>query len=291
MSRCWSSKRCEQPDSAVHNSPEVTYVPSSEFQPATDELLYQQSGAVVWLTFNRPAARNAMTWAMYQGLYDACEHVEADERVQVLVLRGAGDKAFVSGTDIAQFRSFATADDALEYERSGARYVGRLEALSKATIAMIQGYCAGAGAAIATACDLRLAAPSVRFGVPIARTLGNTLSTENFARLIQQLGAARTKELLFTGRFIEADEGRAIGLFQEIVPEQELQARVQTLAEQIAANAPLTIRATKQAVNRIVAQGPSVNTDDLILLCYLSRDFEEGVDSFLAKRQPRWEGR
>jgi enoyl-CoA hydratase/carnithine racemase len=264
---------------------------SSEFVPTTEELHYERNGAIAWLTFNRPAARNAMTWAMYEGLYEACEHVDADERVRVLVLRGAGDKAFVAGTDIVQFRSFSTAEDALEYERNGARYVERLETVRKPTVAMLRGYCAGAGAAIAVATDLRLAAPSVRFGVPIARTLGNTLSTENFARLVQQIGPARTKELLFTGRFIAAEEGRAIGLFQEIVPEARLEERTQALAEQIAANAPLTLRAAKEAVNRILAHGPSANTDDLILHCYLSRDFQEGVESFLAKRPPNWEGR
>jgi enoyl-CoA hydratase len=255
------------------------------------ELLYERSGAVAFLTFNRPAARNAMTWAMYEGLEDACEQVDADDRVRVFVLRGAGDRAFIAGTDIAQFQSFSTPEDALSYERNGSRYVGRLEAVRKPTIAMLRGYCAGAGAAIAAACDLRLVAPSVKFGVPIARTLGNTLSTENFARLIHLIGAARTKELLFTARFIEADEGRAIGLFQEVVDDERLEARTLELAQQVAGNAPLTIRATKEAVNRILEQGPAADTDDLILMCYLSDDFREGVASFLAKRPPEWRGR
>lgn len=262
-----------------------------EFIPSTDELLYERAGPLAWLTFNRPAARNAITWAMYEGLEAACVHVDADERVRAFVLRGAGDKAFVAGTDISQFLSFSTAEDALRYERNGARYVGRLGAVGKPTIAMLRGYCAGAGAAIAAACDLRLAAPDVRFGVPIARTLGNTLSTENFVRLIELIGPARTKELLFTARFVEAEEGRAIGLFQEIVEPDRLEARTRELAEQVAANAPLTIRATKAAVARILEQGPNADTDDLILMCYLSEDFKEGVDSFLGKRLPDWQGK
>lgn len=264
---------------------------SDEFVPPTDELLYERRGPVALLTFNRPQARNALTWAMYQALEAACEHVDADERVRVLVLRGAGERAFVAGTDISQFQRFSTAEDALAYERNGARHVGRLEQVRKPTIALLRGFCAGAGAAIATACDLRLAAPDAQFGVPIARTLGNTLSTENFARLINLLGPARTKELLFTARFIGAEEGRAIGLFNEVVAAEQLEARAVELAEQIAALAPLTLSATKQAVNRILERGPTAETDDLILMVYLSADFKEGVRSFLDKRPPTWQGR
>lgn len=262
-----------------------------DFIPATDGLLYERRGAVALLTFNRPEARNAMTWAMYQGLYDACEYVDADDRVRVLVLQGAGDRAFVAGTDISQFQAFATEQDALDYERRGNRILGRLEAVRKPTITLIRGYCVGGGAGIAMACDLRLATPDARFGVPIARTLGNTLSTHNIARLLALIGPAKTKEILFTARFIEAEEGRRLGLFNEIVPAPDIDARIFELAEQIAANAPLTIRATKEAVRRLLEHGRIQEADDLILLCYLSRDFKEGVSAFLEKRPPRWEGR
>jgi enoyl-CoA hydratase len=264
---------------------------AADFVPATDELIYQRSGPVAFLTFNRPAAHNAMTWAMYQGLYDACEHVDADEQVRVFVLRGAGERAFVSGTDISQFQSFSTAEDALSYERNAARYVGRLEAVRKPTVAMIRGYCAGGGAAIALASDIRLASRDAKFGVPIARTLGNTLSTENFARLVAVIGAARTKDILITARFVEAEEGKTIGLYHDVVDADRLEARTLELAQQIARNAPFTIRAAKEAVNRIQQHGPGANTDDLILMCYLSEDFKEGVRSFLEKRPPDWQGK
>src|SRR5690349_12290654 len=212
----------------------------SEFVPKTEELLYERRGAIAFLTFNRPQARNALTWPMYEGLYACCEHVDADERVKVLVLRGAGDKAFVAGTDISQFRAFATPEDALQYEENNNRYASRLENVAKPVVAMIRGACTGGGAAFALCCDLRVATPDVRFGIPIARTLGNTLSMQNFARLVSLVGPARAKDLIFTARLVGADEGRALGLFNEIVEADHIEARTLELAEQIAANAPLT---------------------------------------------------
>lgn len=257
----------------------------------TGELIFEIDGAIAWLTFNRPHARNAMTWAMYEGLSAACERVDADEAIRILVLRGAGDRAFVSGTDIAQFQAFATADDALAYERNVNRFVSRLEAVRKPTIAMIRGYCAGGGAALAAACDLRIAGEDAKFGAPIARTLGNTLSAQNLARLIALLGAARTKEILFTARFIDADEGRAIGLFNQVVPSDLIEVRTRELAARIASHAPLTLRAIKETVRRVLAPESVEEPTDLYLLCYLSQDFKEGVAAFLEKRAPQWRGR
>ncbi len=262
-----------------------------DFTPATSELLYERRGPIAVLTFNRPASRNAMTWAMYEGLYEACEHVDTDDRVRVLVLRGAGEKAFVAGTDIAQFQAFSTADDALAYERNINRIVSRVETVQKPTLAMIHGYCVGGGAGIAMACDLRLASLDARFGVPIARTLGNTFSSQNFARLVALIGASRAKELIFTARFIEAEEGKAIGLFSEIMPGERLESRTLELADTIAGHAPLTLRSTKEAVRRILEHGRPEEAQDLILMCYMSADFREGIAAFLEKRPPRWEGR
>src|SRR5260370_14649582 len=171
----------------------MTTTEKAEFVPKTDELLYERRGAVAFLTFNRPQARNALTWAMYEGLYDCCEHVDNDERVKVLVLRGAGDKAFVAGTDISQFKAFSTPKDALTYESNNNRYAGRLESMKKPTIPSIRGACTGGAAAFALCCDMRLAAPDARFHVPISRTLGNILSMQNFVRLGPLIRSRRTK--------------------------------------------------------------------------------------------------
>lgn len=263
----------------------------TDLVPRTPDLLYERHGAVAILTFNRPDARNAMTWDMYEGLCDACEHVDADDRVRVFVLRGAGDKAFVAGTDIAQFRQFTTPQHAIEYEKKQNRNVGRVEAVRKPTIAMIRGFAVGGGANIALACDLRIAATDAKLGVPIAKTLGNTLSIVTLARIVSYVGPARTKELLFTARLIGAEEGKAAGVFNEVVEPERLEARTMEVAEEIAANAPLTIRSVKEGVRRLMERARIEEAEDLVQLAYQSEDFKEGIEAFLAKRPPRWRGR
>jgi enoyl-CoA hydratase/carnithine racemase len=263
----------------------------AEFTPRTADLVYERRDAIAVLTFNRPDARNAMTWEMYQGLYEACEHVDRDDRVRVLVLRGAGDKAFVAGTDISQFRQFTTPQHAIDYEAKQNRNVGRVEAVKKPTVAMIRGYAVGGGASIALACDLRIAATDAKLGVPIARTLGNTLSIATLARIMSYIGPARTKELLFTARLIAADEGKAAGVFNEVVEPERLEARTFEVAQQIASNAPLTIRSVKEGVRRLVEHARIEEAEDLVLMAYMSEDFKEGVEAFLAKRAPTWRGR
>ena len=263
----------------------------TDFTPRTADLKYELRGAVAVLTFDRPDARNAMTWDMYQGLFDACEHVDADDRVRVLVLRGAGDKAFVAGTDISQFKQFTTPQHAIDYEKSQNRNVGRVEQVKKPTIAMIRGFAVGGGASIALACDLRIAATDARLGVPIAKTLGNTLSIKTLARIVSYIGPARTKELLFTARLIDAEEGKAAGVFNEVVEPDRLEARTLEVAEQIAANAPLTIRSVKEGVRRLMEHARIDDAEDLVLMAYESEDFKEGIDAFLNKRAPKWTGR
>ncbi len=267
------------------------YIEKTRIDLGTQDLVFELEGPVAWLTFNRPQVRNAMTWPMYEGLHAACERVDAEEAVRICILRGAGDRAFVAGTDISQFQAFQTADDALSYERNLNRIVSRLEAVRKPTLAMIRGVCAGGGAVIALACDLRIASQDATFGVPIARTLGNTLSAQNLARLAALAGPARAKELLFTARFLDAEEGKAAGLFSEVVAADALEPCARQLAADIAGAAPLTIRSIKEGMRRLLGHGRIEETPDLYLMCYLSEDFKEGVSAFLEKRAPTWRGR
>src|SRR5919205_520524 len=163
-----------------------------------DETIFEQDGAVAILTFNRPEARNAMTWGMYETLGATCERVDADDSIRVLVLRGAGDKAFVSGTDIRQFLEFKTKEDALGYEARTGRVLGRIAAMNKPTIAMIQGDAVGGGLFTSLACDLRYAAEHARFGVPVARTLGNFPAPASYTRLVAAIGPIRAREMMLT---------------------------------------------------------------------------------------------
>ena len=259
----------------------------------TGQLLVERKGPVLWVTFNRPEARNAMTWEMYDRLVEACEQVNSDPAVKAMVLTGAGGKAFVAGTDIAQFRDFHTEEDALHYEARGNHVMHTLETVRVPTIAAIAGPCTGGGAGMAASCDLRIGSPSARYGFPIARTLGNCLSMNNYARLFALLGPAKVKDIIFTARLMDAKEMLECGLLNELVADEEsLLPRAQELAEQLASHAPLTIQATKEALRRIRDRLVPEGADrDLILMCYMSRDFHEGVEAFLEKRRPHWTGR
>lgn len=258
-----------------------------------DELLFRQDGAVAFITFNRPYARNALTWTMYDRLLEYCERVDATDGIRVAVLTGAGDQAFVAGTDISQFREFRTPADAVSYEQRIDRIVDRLERVRKPTLAMIRGYCVGGGLPLALACDFRYASPDLKMGVPIARTLGNCLSMGNYARVVDLVGPARAKELVMLARMLDADEALRAGLVTEIVASDRLASRVLEVAQGISELAPLTLRATKEAVRRIQAHrrlGPGEG-DDLIVSCYTSEDFRSAVAAFLEKRAPAWTGR
>ena len=258
---------------------------------ASDQVLVKRDGPIVTLTFNRPEARNAMTWEMYQRLYDTCEEVDADDSIRVLVLKGAGGKAFVAGTDISQFTKFEGAEDGLRYERDGDQRSGRIARVKKPVIAQIQGYAVGGGLAIAAGADVRIATPDARFGAPIARTLGNCLSVQAYSRFMDLFGPSRLKEMIFTARMLSADEALAAGFVHEIVPADKIDARVKEQAEKIASHAPITLWATKEAVRRLQESRPLPDGDDLIAKVYGSADFREGVRAFVDKRPPRWTGK
>jgi enoyl-CoA hydratase len=262
----------------------------SETAALEDELLYEIRDGTGRITFNRPQARNSLTFRMYERLAEICEGAAEDVSLKVLVLTGAGDKAFASGTDIHQFRAFKTPQDAIDYEARIDRVLGTIERCQVPTIAAIAGVCAGGGAAIAACCDLRIGTQSAKFGFPIARTLGNCLSIANVSRLAALIGPARVKDVIFTARMVEAEEALRIGLLSETVDDfPALQQRTDELARLIASHAPLTLRVTKQALHRMQPKDLP-DDEDLIRMCYQSRDFREGMDAFLNKRPPQWTG-
>ncbi|MGH3389385.1 MAG: enoyl-CoA hydratase/isomerase family protein [Actinomadura sp.] len=255
---------------------------------------YESQGATALVTFDRPAARNAMTWEMYQELYDACERIDADDTIRVAVLRGAGGKAFVAGTDIGQFREFRTGAeggaDGAAYEQRISEIIDRLEAVKVPTVAVVDGYAVGGGLVIAAACDIRIATPSARFGLPIARTLGNCVSARTCALLVSLIGPARALELIYTAEFVGAERAAEIGLANEVVAPERLDTRLRELCERLSAHAPLTMWAAKETIRRLRAD-TLPEDDDIIRACYGSADFREGIAAFIDKRTPKWTGR
>ena len=256
----------------------------------TSELEHELREGTLWVRFNRPEARNALTFAMYEGLAELCATMPDDRSVRAMVISGAGGRAFAAGTDMTQFRAFETAQDALDYEARISGVLDTIERCPVPTIAALNGACTGGGAAIAAACDIRIAAASLKFGFPIARTLGNCLAAENLARLAELMGAGRLREMIFTARLLGADEAQRIGLVSEVLEDEPaLTARAEELAAQVGSMAPLTLRATKEAMRRNRA-ATKVDDADLIEMTYMSRDFRHGMEAFLAKRAPEWTG-
>lgn len=249
----------------------------------------ERHGLLATVTFDRPQERNAMTWAMYGQLGVFCEQLRQDASVRAVLFRGAGGKAFVAGTDIAQFLEFKDGDAGVAYEQRIDACIGMLEALPMPTIALVEGWAVGGGVAIASACDFRIATPESKFGVPIAKTLGNCLSMSNMARLVQALGAQRVKRMLLLAEMITADEALACGYLHAVVPGGELEAKGFALAEKLAALAPVTQAVAKEALRRL-QQHNLPNAEDLIRRAYGSKDFSEGVRAFTAKRPPVWSG-
>jgi enoyl-CoA hydratase len=254
----------------------------------SSNVVWDIDGSIGTLTFNRPLARNALTWDMYDALVDVCEQVDATPGLRVLVLRGAGE-AFCAGTDIAQFRDFTSGADGVGYERRLDAVVDRLERVTRPTIAAIDGAAVGGGCAIALACDLRLCTPRARFGVPVSRTLGNCLSIANTARLVDLIGPARVRELLFSGRLIDADEAMTLGLATRIAAPETLDAEVRLLALELIQRASSTITATKAMLHRLRDHRRPPPADDIIAECYGSDQFREGVAAFIENRKPRWD--
>jgi enoyl-CoA hydratase/carnithine racemase len=256
----------------------------------SDDLLIDRDGPALRVTFNRPEQRNALTWQMYDGLITACELADTEADVRVMVLRGAGDAAFVAGTDISQFSEFRTGEDGIAYEQRISRILDRLASVRVPTVAAISGFCVGGGLGLASVCDIRVATRSARFGIPVARTLGNCLAMGTYSLIVGHLGQARALDMLLRARLFTGEEMHTAGFVAELCDEAELEACTASVVDRLATHAPLTMWAAKEAVRRI-RQANVPNGDDIVRTVYGSADFHQGVESFLTKQKPQWQGR
>ena len=247
----------------------------------------QIDGSIARITFNNPAARNAMTWPMYEELKNICDSLAKNDAIRVAIFRGAGDKAFVSGSDIEQFVNLQK-DEA--YEVAVDEIFSSLQQLPIPTIALIEGLAVGSGLLIATACDFRISTPEARFGIPVARTLGNCLSPSNLAWISAHLGIPMVKKMLLTSELIKAPELLATGYLYETAEAEQISATADALAYKLAALAPITQKASKLTLARLL-QNNLPDCTDLMRETYNSQDFKEGVEAFLEGRPPQWKGK
>ncbi len=253
----------------------------------TDEL----RDGILWITLQRPAARNALTFGMYERLAQICADMPTDGSVRAVVISGAGGKAFAAGTDMTQFRAFETAQDALEYEHRIDAVLDAVERCPVPTIAAINGACTGGGGSIAAACDIRIASASLKFGFPIARTLGNCLAAGNLARLSELIGAGRVRELIFTARLIEAQEAMPSGSSVKSCPTKMPCWRVRRNWPIMWDQWPPSHCAPRKKRCVATVRHFRVEDSDLIVSCYMSEDFRTGMEAFLGKTKPIWKGK
>ena len=253
----------------------------------------ERKGPIAWMVFDHLERRNAITVDMWGEIPSAVQTLQEDSEARVVIMRGAGSEAFVSGADISEFEKTRTGNSGRDYDALTARAFAALQALEKPLIASIHGFCIGGGAAIALTADLRYAADDARFAVPPAR-LGLGYHTAGIRTLIRIVGFSETADLLFTGRRVGAEEARHIGLVNEVFAKDSLDGSVDELAQIIAKNAPLTIRSAKislQELAKLEAERDTARINDSIERCYQSDDFREGVSAFLEKRKPKFRGK
>ena len=260
----------------------------------TERLNAHKDGALGWVTFNNPERRNAVSLDMWQGIPLALAQLEADPEVRVIVFRGAGDKAFVSGADISQFERERGSHEANQrYSESAAAATRAMERLAKPAIAMIRGFCMGGGLVIALSCDLRIASDDAKFGIPAAR-LGLGYGYEGVQRLVEVVGPTLTSEILFTARQFSAAEASTMGLINRVTSVDELENLVREYAAMISNNAPLTLRAAKLAIKQTQQDPQRRKLDEVraaVAACFDSEDYAEGRRAFAEKRKPRFQGK
>jgi len=259
----------------------------------TERLIAETQGPVGWLTFNNPARRNAISIDMWEAIPQVLDRFEQDANIRVIVLKGEGDKAFVSGADVSQYeKQRSTAEGIQHYEEIAGRVAERLQSCDKVIIAMIRGYCLGAGVNIALCSDLRLAADDARLGIPAAK-LGLGYRASSLKNLVDILGPAYAREVLITGRQFRADEAKTMGFVHRAVPVAELEALVLEYCAMLSENAPLTIRASKRIVRELLKSNAydAQACAALVKQCFESQDYIEGRRAFMEKRKPVFQGK
>ena len=260
----------------------------------TDKMIAEKDGPIGWITFNNPARHNAVSMEMWQGLHDIVTDYGRDDAVRVIVLKGAGEKAFVSGADISEFEAKRSSPETIRvYNQTSAQANDALQHVGKPTLAMIRGYCIGGGVALALSCDMRIAADTAKFGVPAAK-LGLGYDYAGVRKLAQVVGPAFAKEIFFTARQFDAAEALAMGLINRSIAESELEAYVRDYARTIAANAPLTVASIKTLVGEMQkdeSRRDKALCEQVVARCFASADYVEGRTAFMEKRKPVFTGR
>jgi len=259
-----------------------------------ERIVAEKQGPVGWLTFNNPARRNAISIDMWEAIPKVLDRFEQDPEVRAIVLKGEGDKAFVSGADVSQYEKQRSSAEGIQYyEEIAGRVAERLQSCDKVIIAMIRGYCLWAGVNIALCCDLRIAAEDAKLGIPAAK-LGLGYRAASLKNLVDIAGPAYAREVLITGRHFSAGEAKAMGLVHRVAPVAELESLVLEYCAMISENAPLTIRASKRTVRELLKFNPAFDAqacDALVKQCFESQDYIEGRRAFMEKRKPVFQGK
>ena len=260
----------------------------------TGKMIAEKDGAIGWITFNNPARRNAVSMAMWEALSDIVRDFANDDAIRVIVLKGAGDKAFISGADISEFEEKRSSPETTKiYNQASGKANENLKHVGKPTIAMIRGYCIGGGVSVAMSCDLRIASDNAKFGVPAAK-LGLGYEFDGVKKLVDVVGPSFVKEIFFTARQFTAQEALTMGLVNRMLPDAELEAYVRDTASSIAANAPLTVASIKTIVDEVVKDESArdmARCREVVDRCFASEDYVEGRTAFMQKRKAIFKGR